>query len=82
MRHPILIAALMGSALALSACQKGVSDAEAAKAIEPPKHKGGPLAEKPDYTAMLAAAHRRPRVGRFRRLRAGPYVPARGFQSR
>lgn len=34
MRHPSLIAALMGCALALSACQKGVSDAEAAKAMK------------------------------------------------
>src|SRR3546814_16945475 len=35
------------------------SPAEAVKAIEPPKYKGGPLTEKPDYTAMLTEA--RPR---------------------
>ena len=35
------------------------SPAEAAKAIEPPKYKGGPLVGKPDYTAMLAEARRR-----------------------
>lgn len=35
------------------------SPAETAKALEPPKYKGGPLAEKPDYTAMLTEAHRR-----------------------
>ena len=29
------------------------SVSEAAKALEPPKYKGGPLAEKPDYTCLL-----------------------------
>src|SRR3546814_8271101 len=35
------------------------SPAEAVKAIEPPKYKGGPLTEKPDYTALLTEARRR-----------------------
>lgn len=35
------------------------SPAETAKALEPPKYKGGPLAEKPDFTAMLTEARRR-----------------------
>src|SRR3546814_20046287 len=35
------------------------SPADAVKAIEPPKYKGGPLTEKPDYTAMLTEARRR-----------------------
>src|SRR3546814_18159737 len=33
--------------------------AEAVKAIEPPKYKGGPRTEKPDYTAMMIEARRR-----------------------
>ena len=44
------------------------SPAEAAKAIEPPKYKGGPLAEKPDYTAMLTEARRRFPDAEFRIL--------------
>lgn len=42
--------------------------AETAKALEPPKYKGGPLAEKPDYTAMLTEAHRRFPDAEFRIL--------------
>ncbi|WP_184646505.1 PepSY domain-containing protein [Sphingopyxis sp. JAI128] len=44
------------------------SPAEAAKAIEPPKYKGGPLATKPDYAAMLAEARRRFPDAEFRIL--------------
>ena len=44
------------------------SPAEAAKAIEPPKYKGGPLVGKPDYTAMLAEARRRFPDAEFRIL--------------
>jgi hypothetical protein len=33
--------------------------AETAKALDPPKYKGGPLAEKPNYRAMLTEARRR-----------------------
>ena len=44
------------------------SPAEAAKAIEPPKYKGGALAEKPDYTAMLTAARHRFPDAEFRIL--------------
>ena len=44
------------------------SPAEAAKAIEPPKYKGGPLADKPDYTAMLTEARRRFPDAEFRIL--------------
>jgi uncharacterized iron-regulated membrane protein len=44
------------------------SPAEAAKAIEPPKYKGGALAEKPDYTAMLTAARHRFPGAEFRIL--------------
>src|SRR3546814_20275621 len=32
--------------------------AETAKALEPPRYKGGPLAAKPDYAAMLTEARR------------------------
>lgn len=42
--------------------------AETAKALDPPKYKGGPLAEKPDYTAMLTEAHRRFPDAEFRIL--------------
>src|SRR3546814_11003965 len=41
------------------------SPAEAVKAIEPPTSKGGPLTEKPDYTAMLTEARRRFPVAAF-----------------
>ncbi|WP_376876962.1 tetratricopeptide repeat protein [Albirhodobacter sp. R86504] len=34
MRHPTLIATLLGGAMVLSACQNGVSDAEAARALK------------------------------------------------
>lgn len=44
------------------------SPAEAAKAIEPPKYKGGPLAGQPDYTAMLTEARRRFPDAEFRIL--------------
>ena len=44
------------------------SPAEAVKAIEPPKYKGGPLTEKPDYTAMLTEARRRFPDAEFRIL--------------
>lgn len=44
------------------------SPAETAKALEPPKYKGGPLAEKPGYTAMLAEARRRFPDAEFRIL--------------
>jgi uncharacterized iron-regulated membrane protein len=44
------------------------SPAEAAKAIEPPKYKGGPLTGKPDYTAMLAEGRRRFPDAEFRIL--------------
>lgn len=44
------------------------SPAEAAKAFEPPKYKSGPLAEKPDYTAMLTEARRRFPNAEFRIL--------------
>ena len=44
------------------------SPAEAAKAIEPPKYKGGPLAGKPDYAAMLTEARRRFPDAEFRIL--------------
>src|SRR3546814_21036061 len=40
------------------------SPAEAVKAIEPPKYKGGPLTEKPDYTAMLTERSEERRVGK------------------
>ncbi|WP_326915262.1 PepSY-associated TM helix domain-containing protein [Sphingopyxis chilensis] len=42
--------------------------AETAKALDPPKYKGGPLAEKPDYTAMLTEARRRFPDAEFRIL--------------
>src|SRR3546814_8298948 len=41
---------------------------EAVKAIEPPKYKGGPLTDKPDYTAMLTEARRRFPDAEFRIL--------------
>lgn len=44
------------------------SVAETAKALEPPKYKGGPLADKPDYTAMLTEARRRFPDAEFRIL--------------
>ena len=44
------------------------SPAEAARAIEPPKYSGGPLAAKPDYTAMLTEARRRFPDAEFRIL--------------
>lgn len=44
------------------------STAEAAKAMKPPKYKGGPLAERPDYAAMLAEGRRRFPDGEFRIL--------------
>jgi uncharacterized iron-regulated membrane protein len=44
------------------------SPAEAAKAIEPPKYKGGPLTGKSDYTAMLTEARRRFPDAEFRIL--------------
>jgi uncharacterized iron-regulated membrane protein len=42
--------------------------AETAKALEPPKYRGGPLAEKPGYAAMLAEANRRFPDAEFRIL--------------
>ena len=42
--------------------------AETAKALDPPKYKGGPIAEKPDYTAMLGEARRRFPDAEFRIL--------------
>ena len=42
--------------------------AETAKALETPKYKGGPIAEKPDYTAMLSEARRRFPDAEFRIL--------------
>src|SRR3546814_16441694 len=48
------------------------SPAEAVKAIEPPKYKGGPLTEKPDYTAMLTEAPRRFPGAQFRLLTLPP----------
>ena len=42
--------------------------AETAKALEPPKYKGGPLAADPDYTAMLTEARRRFPTAQFRIL--------------
>lgn len=44
------------------------SPAEAAKAIEPPKYKGGPIAGEPDYAAMLAEARQRFPDAEFRIL--------------
>ncbi|WP_295327071.1 PepSY-associated TM helix domain-containing protein [uncultured Sphingopyxis sp.] len=44
------------------------SPAEAAKAMEPPKYRSGPLAAKPDYTAMLTEARRRFPDAEFRIL--------------
>ena len=44
------------------------SPAENAKALDLPKYMGGPLAEKPDYTAMLTKAHRRFPDAEFRIL--------------
>lgn len=44
------------------------SPAETARALEPPKYKGGPLAGKPGYTAMLAEARRRFPDAEFRIL--------------
>ena len=44
------------------------SVSEAAKALEPPKYKGGPLAEKPHFAAMLGEAHRRFPDAEFRIL--------------
>lgn len=44
------------------------SPAETAKALDLPKYMGGPLAEKPDYTAMLTKAHRRFPDAEFRIL--------------
>lgn len=44
------------------------SPAEAAKAMEPPKYKGGPLAQKPPYSAMLTEARRRFPGAEFRIL--------------
>lgn len=44
------------------------SPAEAAKAIEPPKYRGGPLTGKPDYTAMLTEARHRFPDAEFRIL--------------
>ena len=44
------------------------SVSEAAKALEPPKYKGGPLAQKPDYAAMLGEARRRFPDAEFRIL--------------
>lgn len=42
--------------------------AETAKALNPPKYKGGPLADKPDYTAMLTEGRRRFPDAEFRIL--------------
>ena len=42
--------------------------AETAKALDPPKYKGGLLARKPDYTAMLTEARRRFPDAEFRIL--------------
>ncbi|NIJ39134.1 putative iron-regulated membrane protein [Sphingopyxis panaciterrae] len=42
--------------------------AETAKALDPPKYKGGPLTDKPDYTAMLTEARRRFPDAEFRIL--------------
>jgi uncharacterized iron-regulated membrane protein len=42
--------------------------AETVKAFEPPKYKGGPLADDPDYTAMLTEARRRFPTAEFRIL--------------
>jgi len=42
--------------------------AETAKALEPPKYRGGPLAETPDYAAMLEQARRRFPDAEFRIL--------------
>ena len=42
--------------------------AETAKALEPPKYKGGPLAGNPDYRAMLTEARRRFPDAEFRIL--------------
>ncbi|WP_374524968.1 PepSY-associated TM helix domain-containing protein [Sphingopyxis sp.] len=44
------------------------SPVEAAQAMKPPKYKGGPLAETPDYAAMLAEARRRFPDAEFRIL--------------
>jgi len=44
------------------------SPVEAARAIEPPKYSGGPLAAKPDYAAMLTEARRRFPDAEFRIL--------------
>jgi len=44
------------------------SPTETAKALQPPKFKGGPLADKPDYAAMLAEARRRFPDAQFRAL--------------
>ncbi|OWQ92601.1 peptidase [Sphingopyxis witflariensis] len=44
------------------------SVSEAAKALEPPKYMGGPLAAKPDYTAMLTEARQRFPDAEFRIL--------------
>lgn len=44
------------------------SPAEAAKAMEVPKYKGGPLAQQPPYTAMLTVARRRFPDAEFRIL--------------
>lgn len=41
---------------------------ETAKALEPPRYKGGPLAAKPDYAAMLTEARRRFPDAEFRIL--------------
>src|SRR3546814_6263338 len=42
--------------------------AETAKALDPPKYRGGPLAGEPDYTAMLSEARRRFTDAEFRIL--------------
>lgn len=42
--------------------------AETAKALEPPRYKGGALGDKPDYTAMLTKARRRFPDAEFRIL--------------
>src|SRR3546814_17708833 len=42
--------------------------AETAKALDPPKYRGGPLAGEPDYTAMLSEARRRFPDAEFRIL--------------
>lgn len=44
------------------------SPGAAAKALDPPKYKGGPLAAKPDYAAMLAEGRRRFPDAEFRIL--------------